>query len=219
MSSRTSTKPDPTLNGKPPDEAEFAFGGNSPSAEDAAPDPFDPMSLRLTGDMTAALGVKKALLSVPTRKPDKAWWVRVHPKAEYHITTAVIELKEDREIYLIAPHLWAALSTESTFSPRALFTAMNRQSVLFIWPVRMPGPDGKVDEWSKSALEATKLAQEGWVRVTSNMSLGAYEVFQAQGDIPDPDWPDTPFRELLRVAFKDKFIDRIDHPVLRKLRG
>jgi hypothetical protein len=44
-------------------------------------------------------------------------------------------------------------------------------------------------------------------------------VFDACGDLPDPEWPNTPFRELLRVAFKDRFIDNLDHPVLRKLRG
>ena len=83
----------------------------------------------------------------------------------------------------------------------------------------MPGPDGKIDAWGRTALEAAKLAQEGWVRVTANMSLGAYEVFKATGDIPEPEWPETPFRELLRVSFKDKLIDTLDHPVLRKLRG
>ena len=32
-------------------------------------------------------------------------------------------------------------------------------------------------------------------------------------------WPDTPFRDLLRTAFKGRYIDSLDHPVLRKLRG
>lgn len=202
------------------DATEFPFGGNAaPAADDPAPDPFDPASLRLTGDATAALGVKKALLTVPVRKPDKSWFVRVHPDPAYHLTTAVIELKEDRETYLVAPALWADLATESTFSPRALFTAVSRQNVVFLWPVRLPGPDGKVDEWSRSALEAANLAREGWVRVAANMGLGAYDVFQARGDIPDPDWPDVPFKDLLRVAFRERFIDTPGHPVLRRLRG
>ncbi len=83
----------------------------------------------------------------------------------------------------------------------------------------MPGSDGKLDEWSRSALEAADIARSGWVRVQSNMSLGAYEVFEATGDIPNPEWPETPFKDLLRVAFKGRFIDSLDHPVLRKLRG
>ncbi len=184
-----------------------------------APDPFDPASLRLTGDFTAAFGVRKALITVPVRKPDKTWFVRTHPNDAYRLQTAVIELKEDRETYLVAPALWPDLAAESTFSPRALFTAMNRQGVLFLWPSRMPGPDGKLDEWSRSALEGADRARGGWVRVASNVPLGAYDVFEATGNLPDPDWPTTPFSDLLRVAFKGRFIDSLDHPVLRKLRG
>jgi hypothetical protein len=163
--------------------------------------------------------VKKALLSIPVRKPDKSWFVRVHPGEHYRLQTAVIELKEDRETYLVAPALWPELAGEATFTPRALFTGVNRQGVLFIWPVRLPGSDGRIDEWSRTALEAADKAGKSWVRVAANMSLGAYDVFEATARLPEPEWPDLPFRELLRVAFKDRFITDLNHPVLRRLRG
>jgi hypothetical protein len=111
------------------------------------------------------------------------------------------------------------LAGESTFSPRALFTAMNRQGVLFLWPARLPGADGKLDSWSQSALEAADMARRGWVRVAANMALGAYDIFQATGQLGDPEWPVEPMSDLLRVAFRDKYITTLDHPVLRKLRG
>jgi hypothetical protein len=182
-------------------------------------DPFDPASLRLSQDFAATMGVKKALLTVPVRKPDKSWFVRVHPDEAYCLQTNVIELKEDRETYLVAPALWPDLATEATFSPRALFTAINRQGMLFVWPVRLPGPDGRIDEWTRTALEAAGLAAKSWVRVAANVSLGAYEVSVATGALPEPEWPDLPFRELLRIAFKDRFIESLDHPVPRRLRG
>jgi hypothetical protein len=158
-------------------------------------------------------------MTVPVRKPDKAWFVRVHPAEEYALQTAVVELKEDRETYLVATQLWPDLAGEATFSPRALFTAINRQGVLFLWPIRLPGADGKVDAWSQSALEAAQMARRGWVRVAANMALGAYDVFQATGELPEPEWPDTAFKELLKIAFKDRMITALDHPVLRRLRG
>ena len=55
--------------------------------------------------------------------------------------------------------------------------------------------------------------------VQANLALGGYEVFQAQGNLPDPVWPDQPFGYLLRTAFKDRFIKTLDHPMLRRLRG
>jgi hypothetical protein len=190
-------------------------------AKSAAPDPFDPAALRLSQDFGASLGVRKALLSVPVGKPDKSWFVRVHPSEEYHLQTATIKLKTDRgnETYLIAPALWQELATEPTFKPELLATAISRQGVLFLWEANLPRPDGRVDEWTRTALEAMELATKRWVRFAANMSLGAYEVHYATGQLPEPEWPDVPFRELLRVAFRDRFINSLDHPVLRRLRG
>lgn len=189
--------------------------------EPAAPDPFDPAALRLSGDALAGLGVKKALLSVPVRKPDKSWFVRVHPDDAYSLNTAVIELKGDRgcETYLVVPALWPELAGEGTFKRMALFTAVNRQGVPFLWPCRLPGADSREDGWMETALAAAAMAKSGWVRVSANMALGAYDVHQATGDLPDPEWPDAPFRELLKTAFKGKLIDTRDHSVLRHLRG
>jgi len=184
------------------------------------PDPFDPASLRLSQDFGDSLGVKKTLATIPVKKPEKTWFVRVHPAEDFATQTAVLELKEEREIYLVDRSLWPELgSRESTFTRRALFTAINRQGVLFLWPVRLPGPDGKIDSWSQSALEAAVSAREGWVRVVANMALGAYDIYQATGDLPEPQWPDAPFLQIWRTAFKDRCIDSRDHPVLRRLRG
>jgi hypothetical protein len=186
---------------------------------DAAPDPFDPVSLRLSQDFSASVGVKKALLTVPVRKPDKSWFVRVHPDPAFRLQTAVIELKEDREVYLVAPPLWPELAAEAMFKPKLLATAINRQGNVFLWEVNLPRPDGRADEWSRTALESLEMAREHWVRVVANMQLGGYEVSTATGTLGDPSWPDLPFRDLLRIAFRDRYITERSHPVLRRLRG
>ncbi len=186
---------------------------------DPAPDPFDPASLRLTQDFSATVGVKKALLTVPVRKPDKSWFVQVHPDPAYRLQTAVVELKDDRsEIYLVAPSLWPELAAESTFKPKLLATAVNRQGVLFLWDCNLPRSDGRADEWSRTALQAVEMATKGWVRVVANMSLGGYEVYTASGELGAPEFPDLQMRELLRIAFQDRFIKDRSHPVLRRLR-
>ena len=63
------------------------------------------------------------------------------------------------------------------------------------------------------------MAQSGWVRVAANMSLGAYDVFQTTANLPDPEWPEVAFEQLLKIGFKGKFINSLDHPVLQRLRG
>ena len=180
-------------------------------------DPFDPAHLRISQDFEAQLGVKKALVTVPVKKPNRQSFVRVHPDPAYTLTTAILELKEEGENYLVAPSLVPELPTE--VSPRTLFTSITRQGSLFIWPVRLPGTDGRQDEWSRSSLEAAKMATTRWVRVASNKSAGYYDIYEATAKIPEPEWPDMPMKKILAIAFKDRYIDNLDHPVLQKLRG
>src|SRR5262249_27268348 len=160
------------------------------------------------------------LLSVPVRKPLNSWFVRVHPSPEYRLPTGVIELKDEGEFYVVDKKLHAALAVEPTFSPRVLFTAKNRQGVLFLWPIRLPGPEGRIDDYNRTALEAAERATKVWLRIMANSGLGAYDAVEPLGDYGEPDWSDTPpFQELLRIALKDHLITDLNQPVLRRLRG
>ena len=129
----------------------------------------------------------------------------------------MLELKEERETYLVKPELWSALHGELV--SKSLILTINRQKVLTLWPVRLPGEDGKIDNWNASAAEAASMAQKKWIRVSSNMALGAYDVFEATGEISDPEWPDMYMDEILKIAFKDHYIDSLDHPVIKRLQG
>ena len=68
-------------------------------------DPFAPESLRLSQDFTANLGVKKLLTTIPVRRPDKQWFIRVHPDRAFRTETTLLELKEENETYLVPPHM------------------------------------------------------------------------------------------------------------------
>ena len=173
--------------------------------------------LRLSQDFGATINVKRALITVPVRKPNRQAYVRVRPGEEWRLQTAVIELKDDREVYVVDRPLWEELAGE--LAPKLFVTAIDRQKVLFLWPIRLPGADGRVDEWNRSALEAADMATHHWISVRSNMALGAYEVFQAASTLPEPEWPDVAFPKLVEIAFRDRFITSLDHPVLRRLRG
>ena len=149
---------------------------------ETGPDPFDPASLRLPPDFSAASRVKPALLTVPVKKPNREWFVRTHPDPAYQLQTAVIEIQHPAEMYLVRQDLWEALSGESTFTTKLLILAVNRQRDAFFWPIRLPDASGRVDNWSQSALAAAQLAMQRWVRISSNMSLGAYSVLYADYD-------------------------------------
>ena len=188
------------------------------AAAPAPTDPFNDLSnFRLSQDFVETAGVKKFLTTVPVRKPNPQDFVRVHPDSNYRMEFAVIELKDDREIYLLLLPIAKQLPGE--FTMVTLYTTINRQGVVHLWPVRLPASDGRIIEWHRSAAEAAELAMTHWVRVKANMSLGAYEIFEAASTIPDPTWPELSFQELLRIAFRDRFVGSLDHPVVRRLRG
>jgi hypothetical protein len=189
------------------------------NAAEPKADPFDLVSLRLGQDFASAVGVKKLITTIPVRKPSNEWFVRTHPDPAHWFPTTVLELKEGREIYLVHPGLWAGLASEPTFSPRQLVTSINSQGVLFLWPMKLPRADGRIDGWGRSALDAADEAKSRWVRLTSNMSLGAYEIAVASGLASEPDWPELPFQEIIKIAFRDKMISDWNHPVLKRLRG
>jgi hypothetical protein len=178
---------------------------------------IDLSRLRLPQDFIAGSGVKKLLTTVPVRRPDRQSWIRVNPDPTWQLETLVIEMKEEGETYLVERSLWFELSVETT--KKVLFTAIDRQGNVFFWSIRLPGPDGRHDPWNASALIAAQEAMKRWVRVVSNTSLGAYDVFTADATLTDPIWPDIGFKGLLEIAFRDRFIRDLDHPVVRKLRG
>ncbi len=180
-------------------------------------DPFDPEALRISQDFAALANVKPILATVPVRKPGRQDYFRVHSSEDYQLTTALLELKEERETYLIAPDLRHELFGE--LAPVKIFTAINRQGVVFLWPCRLPDETGRINPWHESALEAAERAKAKWTRVAADMSLGAYRIWEASGDLPDPEWPEQSLRDLLKIGFKGHYIDAVDHAVVKRLRG
>lgn len=159
---------------------------------------------------------KERLSRVPVQKPNRKDFVRVRDDEARMCPAFVYEDKEDRSTYLIAPELLHAFGGDAT--PVNLVEAINRQNVTFIWPLKVAA-EGGVGTWQDSALIGANSAKTKWVRLAADMSLGAYRIFEAQGELSEPTWLDKPFQELLEIAFKGRFIDHEDHPVLRRLQG
>lgn len=176
--------------------------------------PFDPGALRLEG--TDELVVRQELTIVPCKKPNAHAFVRVHPDADYCVETALFEDKLEREMYLVDRSLWGILGKD--IKPTALFTAVDRQGNVSLWPVKLPG-QARTNAWNESAMAAAQIAKTKWVRVSSNMDSGMYDTHVAQGEIPEPIWPDKTLSELLQLCFQSRLIDSVGHPILQRLRG
>jgi hypothetical protein len=183
-----------------------------------AADPFaDLASLRLSQDFAAELGVERPLLRVPVRRPNRQDFIRTHFDPQFRLDTAVLEMEADNETFLVHPACRAELFAELV--PVRLYTVISRAGTVFLWPVRLPQPDGRSNAWWDSAHEAAAMAQTRWLRIIADRDLGAYQILRAAATLDDPVWPDVSFAELVRLAFRDRLINSPDHPALRKLQG
>ena len=129
-----------------------AVDPNTPTTP--TPDPFDLASLRLNPSFLETAGVKKLLTTVPARRPSAQDFVRVHSSPEYRENFAMIDLKDDREDFLVRPELLPELAGEVVY--KTIFTTINRQGVCFLWPIRLPAPDDRKSDWARSAREAAR---------------------------------------------------------------
>jgi hypothetical protein len=178
---------------------------------------LDLTALCLPQNFGAVAGVKKVLTTVPVRKPSNQTFARVHPSAEWRQSALILQLKEDGECYFVHPSLYAELAQE--VRPKMLYTYVTRDGNVSLWPVNLPGEDGRLDAWSQSAHAGAAAAENYWVRLVANRTVGAYDVYEAPGIIDDPVWPEKSFKDILTLAFKDRLITALDHPVVKRLRG
>jgi hypothetical protein len=193
-----------------------------PAAENTKPeipDPFSPENLRLSEAYKDTIPIKKLLTTIPVCKPGPQDFVRVHPSPEYRENFPLLELKADREEYIVATKLVPQLFGE--FANKTLFLAITKQGDPFFWPVRLPSPEGRDTGWARSAREAADRATRTWIRIRANMHLGAYDIFEAGDGVEfgEPEWPALSFWDLIKIAFKDHLIENVDHPVVKRLRG
>jgi hypothetical protein len=179
---------------------------------------FDPKRLRLSQDFDQLAGVTKVITTVPVRRPEPLSFVRVHPDPAWCLPGALLLDRVDgKETFIVDPSLHGEVAAVAKV--KILFTAITRQGVLFVWPVGLAGPEGRSNSWNDSAQQAAEMAKTKWVRVNANMALGAYDISVPRGDLPEPEWPDLTFERILELAFRDRFIDAVTHPVLKQLRG
>ena len=177
----------------------------------------DLKSLRLKANYGATLGVKKLLTLVTVGKPKKQIFFRTHFAVEMTFDVMLLELKESRESYVVMPDVAQVVS--ELVRPVRLHSAIDRENNLFLIPVPLPEENGTRNPWHETLTDALEHAKLKWIRITANMHAGGYEVWEAAGDLPEPEWPADDIEKLVEIAFRGKIITSLDHPVIQTLLG
>ncbi len=189
------------------------------------PEPPNPLKLddcRLDQEEQEDI-LPQGTVELACRKPDKSWWVRVHPDKAYRTQVAVLQITVDKttEYYLLSTKpLRDLMKADKCYVKKQLSLAINKQGVPFIWEATLPREGQSRDnKWPNSALEAMDTATKTWTRVWADMSVGKYVTRTTDACQVEPKWPELPFEELLEAAFKGKRITQRDHPIIKELLG
>jgi hypothetical protein len=203
------------INGNHPAAVEVPTVPETPAVKH---DPFDLAALRSAP--SDEIQIEKVTLTVPVRKPTRAEFFRVHPDDEYVVDCWILEREQgfDRQAWWVDGRELLTELVDDAKKVR-LFTCINKRGAVFLWAVRLPTLDGGGNQWYASALSAAELAKTSWLKLRSSRDIGSYEGYKAEGDLGDPAWPNKTLEELIRVAFKDRVIDSLDHIVIQELRG
>lgn len=192
---------------------------SSPSGTSFSPKAtgFDLNALRFSRNVGEGFAVKRQITRVPVRKPTKAEFFRTHSEPDWKFQTMILERKEESETYLLAPDAWDILPELQR--PATLCAAIDRRGNPFLIPIPLPGEDGRRNQWHDSLEAVVALSEKQWVRSVANMSIGGYDAHVAIGQLPEPEWPDMTFEQLMEIAFRGRIVESEEHPLIRQLLG
>lgn len=164
-----------------------------------------------------SFSVKKQLVTVPVKKPNKGTFFRIRDGEEWQFAALILEHKEDNESYIVTREI--AELVPGMVRAILLYLAVDRKGNPQLVPVPLPDESGRRNIWHESLLQAINLAKENWVRVVANMQAGCNDVMVAQ-NVPDqPHWPEQSIEQLVEIAFRGKVITDVNHPLIQGLLG
>jgi hypothetical protein len=168
----------------------------------------------------AGVGSKEVLIRVPVRRPKRTEFIRTHPDPQMQLAATVYADRDENEDVFFVPKPMRDAFDEGQLRQVRLQLTISRRGTLFIWPIPLV-VDGRSmgRSWHESAFKAAELAKGRWLRMAADKGLSGYRVHLAEGEIPEPTWPQYSFGELLEIAFEGHIIQSADHPVIRDLRG
>jgi hypothetical protein len=122
------------------------------------------------------------------------------------------------DIYLLTPGVAEQLGRRPKHA--VIRVCICRPSVLRLWAVKVPQTDrGMPNSFSQSTWDAVAILEKQWGRLDMNESGTGYDVILPEPQWPEPDWRDESLGSLIRKAFKGRFVDDMDHDIIKKLRG
>ena len=184
---------------------------------EADDDEFSPENLRLLNKIDLRDLVTAELVELSARKPKKDEWFRVHP--DYQQQGGILEIDSENKVFWVSKKMQSQVAHDPCFTFRLCVLVVTRQGVPFIWPVKTDVEAGGTgDKYVRIPFAAMTEGRKKWTRLYWSQDRREHQV--ETSDLLDaPKFPDKPFSELLKLAFKDAVISTVDHPAILNLKG
>jgi len=154
--------------------------------------------------------------TVEIRKPRPQEWFRTHLHPGMLKEIFVIRKDSSGEFYAVAPRLAQELAAE--IREAFVIAGINHEGALFVWPILKPKEDTNAQIFD-SDLEHVSLSRSVWIRRRWDPGSRSYLVDEAASN-KEPQWPESCILdEWLEKGFRGRFIDSVDHQLIRSLRG
>jgi len=164
--------------------------------------------------------LKKIIIQVPVKKPNKQKFFKVLSGPEWEILVTVLELREEGEYYLVTKNIAPYIIGEVKLV--RLNLAYYLDGTPFLIPIPMPEPDNpsKWNSWHRSLDTAVKTAMRTWIRAIPDKSSNGYILMEAMGKFQEPILPkDLTLKNYMEIGFRGRIISELDHPVIKHLMG
>lgn len=189
-----------------------------PPRRKTAAETFADMAKLRAAEEAPLIDTIEHLVNVAVRKPKPGEFFRTHPDPEMSLRIAIYENRDEQMIFYVEPEIRPLLG--ELLRAVLLVACINSAGVIFLWPIKLPDDNrGGGRAWAESAMRAAVHAKDKWVRLIGEIGNGAYRVFSAKGELPEPDWPDRTLQEYLVVAFEGRIVNHAEHDVILRLQG
>ena len=198
----------------PPPSAAAASDG------EAAPkkwSPFDDMKALRASNKAAFGGENEGPLSVTLGRPKKELYVRFRDDDDYLLPSQCwSETDDSRVLYYVTNNLWDLEDLQGGLRAVILAAWLGCDGTTGVWAA--PG-SSIAGSWYDSGQEILAIGRKGWVRIQTHNKEKRYLHFLPVNPVPDRDWPDISFGDMLKKAFGSRVVDSAEHELIRKLRN
>lgn len=152
-------------------------------------------------------------IPVEVRPPYAGEWFRVKPGDERWASTLVLRDAGTGYVYLVRSELWPALGAKLV--PVCLRAWTNPTGRLAVWPIGLPALEGGPEVVLGSACVVAAVAERKWCCLRNAPDAPGVILSTRKEGLPEPEWPDVPFLDILELAFHNRLITSLAHPVIR----